>query len=122
MGQETEWTNRKILREFFWEILESINSFSSETLPYFREDALHGSDEELKKRIINLQKGTLWRVLTLIDGTTGPSEWPGVTLVNRETREELSTNFGSAYSRVEGEFLDYLDGSVEVDSSDEPDT
>jgi hypothetical protein len=118
MSQSTSWTNEKILHELFWFLLEDIYRIDSEKLLQFRETVLHSTDEELKEWIASHR---LLSMMTLLDRSRGPLDWPGITLVNRETGEGLSEDFEMAYSRVEGEYMDYLDGDIEADESDEPD-
>ncbi len=52
------------------------------------------------------------RVFSLIDGTSGPSDWPSLRLMNTATGEPLSTDLAGALSDVESEYLDTIEPPV----------
>lgn len=54
------------------------------------------------------QLGVIEDLLLYLDQRIGPSDWPGVDLVNFATRERLSIDFGFDFSEIEQDFIDEL--------------
>ncbi len=101
-----QWTNKEILHEFLWTIVELAYEYGSKSAEELRETAASDSPEELKHRLINIQLGIVNVAFGLIDGRSGPSDWPGIKLVNAETGETLSDDLDVALVTVEHEYLD----------------
>lgn len=114
------WTNERILRELFWQILEDVHKVAQNT-ELFREDALDDNPRRLYDRLMHFQLGLLDTLCSYLDGSRGPTDWPGVMLVNAETGEPLSDDFRSALSRIEGEFIDYADPWIQEPTLTEED-
>ena len=105
------WDNQEILNELLLTIIRNIYDFESLSIESFRKMCATSSDVELKEYIINLRLDSILTLITLIDGDTGPSDWPGVKLVNAKTNQELAAELAWEFSRVEGKFLESDSGN-----------
>jgi hypothetical protein len=108
VGSKKAWTNKEILHQFLWAVTERINRVAAESINQFREVASEENPKRLKDRLVEIQIGVLADVFSLIDGARGPTDWPGIKLVNAETGESLSNNLAWDLSSVESEILDTL--------------
>lgn len=70
-----------------------------------REAAMDENPNRLRDRLTELQTGVVLRLFTIIDGTSRPSDWPSIYLVNGDTGESLSDDLQWAFSEVEGDFV-----------------
>ena len=107
------WTNEEILHEFLWLIVSNIYRWASESVDGVREDAADENLNRLKDRLVNLQIGIVGHVFSLIDGSSGPTDWPGIKLVNAETGEPLSGDLDWELSHIEGKYLDVIEPPLE---------
>jgi hypothetical protein len=99
------WTNQRILHEFLLPVVEHIYRVAELSIEGVREAAANENPNRLKDRLVELQVGLVADVFSYIDGASGPTDWPGIKLVNAETGESLSDNLAWDLSHVEGEFL-----------------
>ncbi len=106
-----QWNNQKILNELLLIIMRNIYDFESLSIESFREMCATSSNAELKNYLINLRLDSVMTLITLIDGDIGPSDWPGVKLVNAKTNQELAAELAWEFSKVEGEFLESDSGN-----------
>jgi hypothetical protein len=107
-GSKKAWTNEEILHKFLWAVTERIYRVASESTNQFREVASDENPNRSKDRLVEIQIGVLADVFSLIDGARGPTDWPGIKLVNAETGEALSNDLAWDLSSVESEILDTL--------------
>jgi hypothetical protein len=84
---EKSWTNQKILHQLLSVVVRNIYKNTSEAINRFREDAADENPMHLKSRPIEIQMGGVLDIFDLIDGRRGPTDWPGIKLVNAETGE-----------------------------------
>jgi hypothetical protein len=98
-------TDEELLHDFLWLVVKHIYRVASESGDQIREAAADDNPNRLRDRLVELQVGGAIRVLSLIDGTSAPSGWPRLQLVNAETGESLSDQLTWALSDVEGDFL-----------------
>lgn len=97
------WTNQAILREFLKGVVQYVYAVNVDAV---REAASEENPNRLRDRLIDIQIGVIADIFAYIDGATGPSDWPGIKLVNGETGESLSDELAWDLSSVEGEFLE----------------
>lgn len=104
-GSEQTWTNEEVLGLFLRTLIDRIYRTASSAVESTREAATSKNPNRLRDRLIELQMGVLTDVLGLVDGSSGPTEWPGIRLVNGETGEVLAEELDWELSRVEGEYI-----------------
>ena len=86
-------------------VVKYIYRVASESGDQIREAAIDDNPNRLENRLVELQVGAVVRMLSLIDGTSVPSDWPSLRLVNAETGESISNDLVWAFSDVEGDYL-----------------
>lgn len=108
VGSRKNWTNEEILRKFLLAVTERIYKVASESIDQFQEAASDENPNRLQDRLVEIQIGVLVDVLSFIDGARGPTDWPGMKLVNAETGETLSDDLAWELSGIESAILDSL--------------
>jgi hypothetical protein len=109
MMDNKNWTNQGILHELLWQIIDYSYRMSKETVKTIQSTGFYEDDKRIENFLVNIQWIPENSIITYIDGTCGPTEWPGIALVNAETGEKLSDNLEWDFSSIEGEYLDTLD-------------
>jgi hypothetical protein len=99
------WTDKELLHDFFWMAVRHIQRVASDSGELIREAAADDSPVHLPNRLVELQVGDVVRILTFIDETSAPSDWPALELINAETGKSLSDDLTWAFSEVEGDYL-----------------
>ena len=111
MSERTTWSNEEILLEVFTNILrDAYKIASSADIREMLKEALEDENPiRLRDRLVSLQSGTLLGLLRYLDGAVGPAIWPGLDLVNSETRESLSQDFQWSYAEAESIVIDEVE-------------
>lgn len=104
------WTNREIYREVFRDIIRRISEDAARevTLKNFKEALAKEDTADLEDMLVEVQLSPLYYLMLFLDGAIGPSIWPGVQLVNAQTGEPLSNDYGMELAAVIRETL-YID-------------
>ena len=116
MDSRQSWTNQTVLHEFLRSIVRHIYRVASQSVDGIREAAADENPNRLQDRLVELQGAVVDRIFSFIDGTSGPTDWPGIKLVNAETGKSLSDNLAWDLASIEGEFLTNFESSTESDS------
>jgi hypothetical protein len=109
------WTDQEMLHEFLWAIIQHINTVASKSTEGVREAASSENPNRLRDRLIEIQMAVVGRIFSYIDGTSGPSDWPGINLVNAQTGERLSIDLAWELSSIEGEYLGSNESALKED-------
>jgi hypothetical protein len=88
--QPKAWTTQEILHELFTTVQHGMQTRSQSFIPLIEEAVKGDSPDVLEQRLNLIQEGVVLDVLALIEGLTGPTVWPGLSLVNAETGEMLT--------------------------------
>ncbi len=99
------WTDEELLHTFLEMVVRYVYRAASESGEMIREAAADDDPSRLQDRLVELQVGAVVRILSIIDGTSAPGDWPGLELVNAETGKPLSNDLAWAFSQVEGDYL-----------------
>lgn len=102
---ETLWTNEQVLDEFLRTMLIHIQDAAFKWREVISEAASDPNPERLRDRLTELQIAVLTNMLSLIDGTNGPTYWPGIKLVNAQNYTLLSDDLCWDLSRMESTML-----------------
>ena len=97
-----QWTNAAVFHEIFHDIVRRIVEDASResTLRNLREAIAEQNPARLQDLLIELQMTPLYNLMLYLDGAIGPSEWPGAELVNAQTREPLTNDYGLALASI----------------------
>jgi hypothetical protein len=98
-------TDEELLHDFLLLVVKYIHRVASGSGELIREAATDDSPVRLRNQLVELQVGVVVRMLTLIDGTSAPSDWPALELINAETGDSLSDDLTWAFSEVEGDYV-----------------
>ena len=111
MSDHKTWSNEEILLEVFANILRDAYGIASST--DMRESIKEALEDEnpirLRDKLVSLQSGPILDLLCYLDGAIGPASWPGIDLVNSETRESLSQDFQWSFSDAESMIIDEVE-------------
>ena len=104
------WANKAIYQEIFRDIIRRIRDEATQevTLRNFKEALTKQDSADFEDILVEAQLAPLYYLMLYLDGAIGPSRWPGVQLVNAQTFEPLSNDFGMELAGVIRETL-YLD-------------
>lgn len=102
----SSWTSEEALRTFLRLIIRDISKTAAQSVDRLRDAAYDPNSHRITDLIIELQVGVVSRIFSLIDGTSAPSDWPGIKLVHGVTGEVLSDHLAWDFSAVESEYLD----------------
>ncbi len=105
----TSWTNDDILDTFLRVILTDIYQAAQDEIESVRDAANANNPNRLRDRLVELQLGVFIKMCALVDGSTGPTNWPGIRLANDETGETLTENLCWEVSRTESIIIDIFD-------------
>jgi hypothetical protein len=104
------WTNRQILDVFLARAVEDCYSCFSWSPEAFEQFQTGTNDlHQIKTHLASMQIGAIASLLGILDGRNGPSNWPGIKLVNAETGESLSSDLQWDLSRAEARFLSKME-------------
>lgn len=107
------WTSNEVFREVFRNIINQIREEAAleVTLRTF-QDALSKQDTlDFEDALVEKQLVPLYYLMLYLDRASSPSgssTWPGIQLVNAQTREPLSSDYGMELAGVIRETL-YID-------------
>jgi hypothetical protein len=111
MPEQTAWSNDEILREVFVQTLRQAYEIASS--PNTKDGLKEALDDDdparLRDRLVSLQIGSLLSLLRFLDGAVGPSNWPGLSLVNTDTGESLSNDFQWSFAEAESIVMDEVE-------------
>lgn len=110
----SSWTSEDALRTFLLMIVRDIYKTAAQSADSLRDAAYDPNPHRIRDRVIELQVGVVSRIFSLIDGTSAPSDWPGIKLVHGVTGEVLSDNLAWDFSAVEGAYLDASEPSPDA--------
>jgi hypothetical protein len=103
-----------MLEEFLRITLIDIYRTASQWTDTIQDTASDEAPNYLRDRLVELQIGAIVNIFSLVDGTIGPTVWPGVKLVNAETGKSLSDDLCWELSRIESTILDESGPDSEV--------
>jgi hypothetical protein len=102
---ERTWTNEEVLNEALRIVVVDIYRSATLSAESVREAALDPNAVRLRDRLVDLQKDAVIILLTLIDGAVGPTVWPELALVRKDTGEQLSEDLCWEFAAVEGDYI-----------------
>lgn len=100
-NSKTSWTKETLRDYFLRAIVTDIHDTASKWSDGVRDAAHDEHPNQLRDRLIELQIGVVVSMFSLIDGSRGPTSWPGIKLVNGETGKSLSNELCWELSRME---------------------
>lgn len=105
---EKAWTNKQILGEVFRPIIKSdYEKAGDQKTRQELIEALENPDPAyIFWKLVHLQFDALSFFVAYLDGAAGPTEWPGVDLVNASTRGTLSGDFGLGFAHFDGVYTE----------------
>ena len=105
---EKAWTNKQILGEVFRPIIKSDyeKAGDQKTRQELIEVLEHPDPTYIFWKLVHLQFDALSFFVAYFDGAAGPTEWPGVDLVNARTRGTLSGDFGLDFAHFDGVYTE----------------
>lgn len=108
--EQIHWTNEEIYREVIRDIIRRISeeAASEVTLKNFKEAFAKQDTTDFQDLLVEMQLSSLYYLMLWLDGAVGPSIWPGLQLINAQTGEPLSSDYGMELAGVIHETL-YID-------------
>jgi hypothetical protein len=103
--EKQHWTNEEVLDEALKIVVVNIYKTATLSLESVREAAMDPNPTRLLDRLVGLQTDAVTILLTLIDGAIGPTEWPEISLVRKDTGDQLSEDLCWDFARVEGDYI-----------------
>ncbi|MBN1314075.1 MAG: hypothetical protein JXA42_01360 [Anaerolineales bacterium] len=109
MIDNKNWTNKDILHELLWQMIDFSYRMSKETVKTIQSTGFDEDEQSIENFLFNIQWIPENTIITYSDGTCGPTEWPEIDLVNAETGEKLSDILEWDFSSIEGEYIVKMD-------------
>ena len=83
-------TNPDVLHQLLSLIVRTAYERATQSIEGVLSDASEPDCVHLQERLVSLQLAMVNHLFSLIEGSSGPTDWPKFKLVNAETNEALS--------------------------------
>jgi hypothetical protein len=108
--KDEDWTNDRMVNTLLKHVFKRIHTPSEEELTYIRRMALDEDVALLRGALGGFGFSILFSLFSFMDGFETPDDWPGVTLMNSKTGEQLTEeHWAFLLTEVEQEVLEELE-------------
>jgi hypothetical protein len=113
--EDKTWSNKEVLHEFLWTLVEYVYRTASGAMDSIREVAADPDPTKLRDSLVEFQLIPILEIFAHPDGRIGPDSetWPGIQIVNAETGEPLSDDWALDLAEIRADYLLKTDPSVE---------
>lgn len=97
------WTNQEVIDTFMDAVVSDINNIPDEVVDGFVEMGKRNDRDRIREAIGSLSEGLIHNFLSFL-AQAGPSDWPGIRLVNGATLADLSDDLQWDFSEARARF------------------